>query len=644
MFDKVIRTPRLLKASRMAARALSFFFAWIIVATLASSSRSHADAIKMAPFAGYTQYERYKADYQVNANGTDVEHYEWALKVLAEQGIPMANQTSISFSDRLQDAEILSAYTLKADGHRLDVPPTNFQVESNTGKDKAAPMFSDIRTKTVAFPDVAVGDTVVLSYKVTQKEPTFPGNFSMIQTFSPFQVYHDAEITLSAPASPAMQIYARGVKGGEVGIKDGRRQWSWSYRNEQIVKPESGAVSSLDYGPLIVATTFKDYCAVGAAYDARARPKAKVTESIRKLADQLTRNAHTPREQAKSLYDWVATNVDYAPNVVGQGSVVPHDVDQILANRMGDCKDHTTLLKALLAAKGISSSPVLINAGLAYTLPPAPAADFFNHLILYIPAFDLYADSTSRYTPFGTLPLNDSDKPVVHVQDFAEIQHTPGTDPKASGYDVSISMEIQPDAVAEGETKVVTKGLFSEETRAAMTYLQPNMEETAIRQGLAREGYTGTGTMTKDNPRILADSYTYQVKYRLDDAINLPGPGAMPIHSPIGGAGTIARFLEEVNLPDRTENFQCLGGYSRENYTIQLPKGVEVMAMPKDIRIDGKSATYQASYRQQGDKLTISRELDDHTNGNVCTPAYAKEFKTFAAAVRRNLKAEVLYR
>ena len=31
-------------------------------------------------------------------------------------------------------------------------------------------MFSDIRTKTVAFPDVAVGDTVVLSYKLTQKE------------------------------------------------------------------------------------------------------------------------------------------------------------------------------------------------------------------------------------------------------------------------------------------------------------------------------------------------------------------------------------------------------------------------------------------------------------------------------------------
>ena len=121
----------------------------------------------------------------------------------------------------------------------------------------------------------------------------------MSQPFSPFYVYDDAKVTMSAPTSLPMKVYARGVKGGEAATKDGRRQWSWTYRNEEIVKPESGAVSPLDYAPLIVATTFKDYGAVGAAYDSRARPKAKVTEPIKKLADQLTLNSQAPREQAK---------------------------------------------------------------------------------------------------------------------------------------------------------------------------------------------------------------------------------------------------------------------------------------------------------------------------------------------------------
>ncbi len=612
--------------------------------TLISASDSRADDTPDQPFPGYAKYVRYRVNYRVNADGTDVQTREWALKVLTEQGIAIANQASVSFSDRLESAEILSAYTLKADGRRLEVPATNFQVESNTGKGKTAPMFSDIKTRTVAFPEVAVGDTVVLSYQVTQREPTFPGNFSMMQSFSPFEVYDDAEISLSAPASLAMKTYANGVKGGETGVKDGRREWSWSYRNSQLVRPEASAVSILDYGPLVVATTFKDYGALASAYDARARAKAKVTDRTRKLADQLTLNLHTPYEQAKALYDWVASNIEYAPNAVGVGSVVPHEADQILANRMGDCKDHTTLLETLLAAKGIASTPVLINAGYAYNLPPAPAVDIFNHLIIYIPALDLYADSTSKYTPFGILPLEDSDKPVVHTEDFAEIRRTPSTDPKASGFDVSTVMNLHPDGTADGETKVTTSGLFSDQARAGMSYLQPNMEDSVIRQGLARGGYSGTGTLTKDDPKNLNASYRYSVKYRLDDALNLPGPGAMPVRSPLGGTGTVASFLDEVNQPDRTINFQCLGGYSKESYLIRLPKGVEVMAMPKDVQIQGKSATYKATYRQHRDTLVVTRELDDHTRGNVCTPAYAKEFKTFAAAVRRNLRGQVLYR
>ena len=641
--SEMVRAPRLLKVSGMAAGAICFL-GLVVVAMLVPPSLPAVTDVKTAPFVGYAKYVRYHADYQVNADGTDIELREWAMKVLTEQGVAIANQASVSFSDRLQDSEILSAYTLKADGRRIDVPPTNFQVESNTGKGKVAPIFSDIKTKTVAFPDVGVGDTVVLSYKTTQKEPSFPGNFSMMESFSPFQVYDRAEVSLSAPESLAVNIYTRGVKVGATAVKNGRREWSWSYRNEQIVRPEAGAVSALDYGPLVVATTFKDYGALAAAYDARARPKARVTDQIKKLSDQLTSNAHTPREQAKALYDWVASNLEYAPNAVGVGSVVPHDADQILANRMGDCKDHTTLLEALLAAKGIASTPVLINGGHAYTLPPAPAVNVFNHLIIYIPAFDLYADSTSKFTPFGMLPMEDSDKPVVHAQDFAEIRRTPPSDPRASGFDISTVMEIHPDGSADGETKVATRGLFSSEARASMTYIQPNMEDAVIRQSLSRGGYSGTGTLSKDDPSVLSDHYAYSVKYRLDDAMNLPGPGAMPVRSPIDGTGTIANFLGESNEPDRTENFQCFGGYSKENFTIHLPKGVEVMAMPKDAQIVGKSATYRANYRQKGNVLIVSRELDDHTSGNVCTPAYAKEFKSFAAAVRRNLRAEVLYR
>jgi transglutaminase-like putative cysteine protease len=594
-------------------------------------------------FAGYTKYVWYRAHYELNSDGTHVETQSWALKVLSDQGITEANQESVSFSDRLEKVEILEAYTLKKDGRKIPVPATNFQEQANIGKGDAAPMFSDIRTKTVAFPDVAVGDTVVLSYKLTQKEATFPGNFSLMQTFSKFEVYDQVDISLSAPASLALRVFQRGVDGGEAPSSDGRRNWAWSYKNEKVATPESASVSPLDYGPLIIATTFKDYAALAAAYNVRAKVKSQPTAGVRKMADELTRNAHTPREQAKALYDWVSQNIKYVENDVGVGSVVPHDAELVLSNKMGDCKDHTALLQALLAAKGIASTPVLINSGSAYTLPDAPTMDVFDHVISYIPSLELYADSTSEITPFGAIPQGENGKPVVLTDNFPGIRHIPLMNWKDNGADSTTVISFHSDASAEGETMVDARGEHAEETRYRMTYLQPNLEDSIMRRALSTGGYTGTGTLIKGDLKDLTETYRYGSKYKLSEAMNLPGPGAMYLKAPIEWSGSIGSFLRGTNDPDPTVDFMCSGGYARENFTVSLPHEVKVLAVPRNVELKGKYQTYKASYQLKGNTITATREIEDRTQGPVCAPAVAAEYRKFAIGVRRDLRAELLY-
>ena len=628
----------------IAARSIYISCLIMVSATLLGSFHAQAAESKENSFAGFTKYVRYHSSYDVNADGTHVETHEWALKVLVEQGLARANTASISYSDRLQRAEILAAYTLKPDGRRIDVPAANFQEETNTGKGQASPMFSDIRTKTVAFADVAVGDTVVMSYKLVQKEATFPGNFSITHTFSKFVVYDDATIELSAPRSLRLRVYQRGVQGGEIATRDGRRRWSWSYRNQAVAKPEYGSVDPLDYGPLIVVSTFKDYGALAAAYNARAKDKAAVTDKIRKLADGLTANLHTPREQAKALYDWVATNIQYAGNCVGAGSVVPHEASLVLSNRMGDCKDHATLLESLLAAKGIASTQVLLNAGAAYTLPDVPDIGVLDHAINYIPTLDLYVDSTSRYTPFGTLPFGDSDKPVIHTTDFTEIRHTPPTSYKDTGALVTTLLTVHPDGSADGETSYELQGFFGDGARARMSYLEPGMGEVIISKALEQNGYAGTGSLSGIGANPSAGPFTYSSKYRFTDAINVPGPGALPIRSPISGGGNATRFLAAAGEQERTVNFQCYGASWKERYTIHLPVGMEVLAVPRNVEIKSQELTYRASYQLQGSTVEAEREIDERTPGNVCTPAEAARIKSFVPTILRDFRAQLVYR
>lgn len=621
------------QAMRMGSAAMAVFLA----ATIASAEEGR-------PFAGDVRYEKYTLDYEVSADGTYTERHDWALRVLTDQGVRAANDVSIRFSDQLQDAHIEQASTEKRDGRRIEAPAANFQEESTSGRGDAPPMFSDVKTKTVVFPEVGVGDTVHLRYRIRQKEAVFPGHFSILHAFSRFFVYDDVTVTVSAPASIALRVQARGVEGGEIGVENGRRRWRWTFRNPAVRLPEPAAVSPIDDGAMIAVTSFASWAELAAAYDARAQPKAAVTAATRTLARSLAEGATTPRERARRLYEWVADNVRFARGSVGVGSVVPHDVDRVLENRLGDCKDHVALLQSLLAAVDIESTPALINSGTAFTLPEVPSPSVFDHVILYVPSLDLYLDSTARFTPFGALPEADRDKPVIHTHGFRAVRHTPGADYRENRARSRTTLRIHPDGSADGETDVEVSGEFATSVRSWLNDLTPNAEDVTVRRVLAVAGYAGSGTLRRpaSSARSL-EAVHYGGRYRIDDALTLPGPGAWSAKSPFASAAPIEGFLRSLNDPLPTGRFSCYGGISSETIVLELPKGVRVLALPKDVEVTGKNASYRATYRAHGTGVTVEREIQDRTRGNVCGPQAAIDFKPVGAAALRDLRAQILY-
>ena len=126
------------------------------------------------------------------------------------------------------------------------------------------------------------------------------------------------------------------------------------------------------------------------AYQLKAGAAAQVTPGIRALADNITAGISDRREQAEALYRWVAQNIRYVAVYLGNGGLEPNSAQSILDNHYGDCKDHVVIPEALLAAKGIASSPVLIGMDEGPILPKVPLLSRFNHAITYVPEFKLY--------------------------------------------------------------------------------------------------------------------------------------------------------------------------------------------------------------------------------------------------------------
>lgn len=592
-----------------------------------------------------TRFGHYHATYRLNPDASHVETHDWTMKVLQERAVEGAKRSSVSYSTSIQKAEILHAYTLKADGRRIDAPKTNYQLEVNSGKDKDAPVFSDITTLTVVFPEVAVGDTVAFAYKVTQTEPMFPGHFSVTSAFSKMRAYDDVKITIDAPSSLWAQHEARQMAEMRT-EQDGRVTLQWTLQNPRPIKSkrQDWSVYEIEKEPGFAFSTFRSYAEIAEAYATRARPKAAVTERVQKLADEIAKDLKTPREQARALYDWVATNISYAGNCIGVGAVVPHDVPFILDNRMGDCKDHATLLQALLAAKGIESTQALVNAGSIYRLPKVPVVSSVNHVINYLPGLGLFADSTSSETPFGMLPESGIGKPVLLVDGFKEGMRTPVPPIGSNSQHMKSTVRISEDGTARGELEVRLNGMFAANTRASLRNMPMDRVDEIVENVFRGMGYIGSGKAHLDDPKALLDSYQYKVNFEVKELVALPGPGAFHIYPLFNTEAPVHGYLSAATDPEESVDTLCQSGISVEEYTYHFPKNMKVLSVPDDVKLANDFLEYRASYRLKGNILKVKRSIDDRTPGNICTPQMASVYKKFAIQAAKNVKAQVVYK
>lgn len=596
-------------------------------------------------FEGYTKLLKYRTHIELNADATYAQSFELVTKVLDKQGVEYANQYSVSYSSSMSEVEVIEAYTLKANGKRIDAPANNFQVKTNAGENGAAPMFSDIKTKTVVFPDVDVGDTVVFFYKLIQREAMFPGQFSFSQVFWDSYVVEDMEVSISAPELLPLRVETRNVEGGELEKMGGKRRWVWHFANRKIAKGEPGSVSAFDYAPRILVSTFKDYAELATAYESRAKPKAAITKRVQELAEEIAKGVKGQREIAKTLYNWVAKNINYAGNCIGIGAVVPHDTDRILDNKLGDCKDHTALLQALLAAKGIESTPVLVNSSNVYSLPELPIAGVFDHVINYIPSLNMYVDSTSADTPFGMLPITEEGKPVIHTAKFDGIKWTPPPDNKIHWGRMRAEITFRPDGSADGKINSTSAGIFAISSRVWFKRLTPIYRESVVQNALSSQGFKGGGKYLKvDDPDVQNETFNFEVEFHVENGLNLPGPGATYVYPLLPSHGvSISTFLGSLNSEKRSHGFACTGGAANEEMIFHFPKGVKILAIPKSIRINDKYGSYESKYKQKGNTIISTRKIIDNTPSGVCPPELGEEFKPFQELVMRDLRSQIIF-
>jgi Domain of Unknown Function with PDB structure (DUF3857)/Transglutaminase-like superfamily len=566
-----------------------------------------------APFT--TQYE---SQVSIRPDLTAAEVATKRIKIMAPSVVQALSQLHLPYVEGMQTIEIVEAFTEKADGRRIPVKADGI-ITQDAASGLLATYLRDLKQKVVIYPDVAVGDTLVLTTKIEQLSHIFPAHLFEVDIFPRSQSFTTARVTIEAPAALDLQVKATGGTD-DVEVAGDIRRHTVSFAGSPYRPEEAGAVSPFDRDPVLLASTFKSYEELGRAFGEAAAPKAAVTPEIAALAEEITQGITDRKQQAAAIDAWMKKNIRYVAVYLALGRVVPHDAATVLAEKFGDCKDKVTLMSALLAAKGIASEEALINLGNAYTLPQPPTLATLNHVILYLPEFDLYDDPTVSWAAFGVLSPEAYDKPVVHVATgAARLAHTPAMRPQDHVAHAVTKINVAPDGTIRGETRESNTGIFATGLRLAGGNVQALGSETAALRQLQGYNTPGTGRFDLANITETVDPAVTTGTFTLTDHFKAPAAGSralIPFGMPLSVRPGL--FLLGTRLAGRQSAFVCYAGTQIEDIEATFAPGLPLPIPLRPTSIDNPFFSFHSTFTLEARTLKIHRELVSRVTGQAC--------------------------
>jgi transglutaminase-like putative cysteine protease len=576
----------------------------------------------------------------LEADGTADIEGEIVIKVATDAAAQSQGQQGLAYSPSLETFEILSAETRKEDGRVLPVAPETIQ-ERLLPAAANANDFDDRRNKIMVFPNVAAGDTLAIRFHRHLFKPYFPGHFSYLSTAAPAVSWGEIDTSISLPPGLEFKVELDRYTS-EITEEAGRKRYRFHVENlRSDISPR--AVGLADFAPHAIASTFASWDELSAAMRTLTADKIAVTDPIRQEAERITAGINDRREQARAIHDWVSVNIRYVNVLLGTGGFEPHSAETVLAKRYGDCKDHTVLFHALLAAKGIGSEMVLINLGNLYRLPDVVTLGVLNHMMSYLPEFDLYADTTSAVDSFGILPFQEYGKPVIHISSEGPVRRvTPILPANTATVELHTTATLKPNGTITGNSVSYATGPFAAVLRRAGKDAR-NGGRPWIEARLKALGEMGTGSVTPVTS-TLAPAVTLSGQFSLDARPEyLDGEGFQPpvgLHVVARPGDYLAGQLFDRALPaDRA--IPCWSGRQVEDLTLVLPANRKLERLPKPVSLSAEGVTYSSNWAQIGQKVTVRREFSAVMPAALCSRQWRAKMAPLLGAVRADLGRKI---
>lgn len=446
----------------------------------------------------------------VYETGASESSEELLIKLFNNRGIDIFKEYWIDYNSYTEELTVEKAVVIKPDGSEIN---------------------ADIDNNQLVFKSLTPNDVIYMKWKIKNY---YFGRLSnhfwdtvYLNSFYPMKLIRYSLLT---PKDFKFQYRTQNITIAPVKkVVDEGTVYQWTLSDEPSIKYEYDMPGLTDVGKILNISSIHSWEDVVDWYIDLSTTKTRSAYEIKEQVFTILKDATnlSEGEKIKRIYDFITENVRYSNVFFRQSRLIPQKARDVLVNRIGDCKDKTTLFIAMLKEIGVNAHYVLINTidqGQNINSLPSLA---FNHCIAAIETKTgiRYADLTAYNHPIGTVPNLDLDGFALMIKSGVK---QPFFLPKSEFLPRNISRQIvvkvKDDHSIYSRVKSIRFGSMTASTR---DYYRDKGEEEQRKEL--------TETLTEDLPRVkllsfdienldkLEPELQYEYSYEVPDYISEVG-------------------------------------------------------------------------------------------------------------------------
>jgi transglutaminase-like putative cysteine protease len=436
-------------------------------------------------------------------------------------------------------------------------------------------------------------------------------------------------------------------------IKSSNTEYSLSYtlENNKAIQPEDLSPSFSNFTPqvLVAVENFYFYGVQGKAKNwlefgdwinnSLLKGRNSVTKETEELVLNLTNDVSDPLEKAKKVFNYVQNSTRYISVQVGIGGVQPIPALEVDELKYGDCKGLTNYTQSLLEIAGVESYYSVVQAGneIMDFEEDFASLEQGNHIILAIPNKDdmVWLDCTSQIHPFNFIgDFTDNRKVLVVKPNASEIIKTT-TYPDTLNYQSTFAA-----------IKLNTFGKISSDITRKTKGIQYDSRFTLERRGdkdvirYYKEHWDYVNNLEVVKHQFINDKSTVEFVENIEVEANN--------YSSLTGERILFKpniFNQNSYIPNRYRNrklpLEISRGYLDEDtFSLTIPQGYEVEALPDNISIKNKFGEYRVDINNVENIITYKRRFLIN-KGKYPNTAY-KDYRDFRKKVSKGDNSKIV--